>query len=156
MSEESAEMALAAEARISRLRRSIEMWPHLEPAGSLFSSDAVAMAPWNNEKIVGLVRQMFSNVRITVEDIIESRGKVTVRWRLHGTWAKPFLDVKALDKPVEFTGISIYRFDGDKIVESDGEFDMAGLSAQALAAGVSAQQCQDAFRALSRVDPSPV
>lgn len=137
--------------RVNWLRQNIE-----GDAENLFSPNYVNRAPWHNEQIRSQANTMFSKYRFTVEDMIESGDKVVVRWRLRGTWAKPFLNIDATNKPVDFTGITIYRFEGDKIVESDGEFDLAGLSAQALAAGVTAQRCQEALQVLSRVNPSPV
>ncbi|HYP40623.1 MAG TPA: ester cyclase, partial [Chloroflexia bacterium] len=88
-------------------------------------------------------------------DALEEGDKVVVTWRLKGNWSRPFLGIKPTNQPIELTGINIYRFDGDKIVETNGEFNLAGLAQQVLAGGVSMSECAQALQALARTNDSP-
>lgn len=74
---------------------------------------------------------LFSDVKVTIEDAFESGEKVAVRWRMKGIHSGDFACacgiVEATGRPVEFSGINIYRFSRNRIVESWGEVDQAGL-----------------------------
>ena len=78
--------------------------------------------------------KLFSDVKVSVEDAFESEDRVALRWRMRGIHSGDFRcacgAVEATGRPVEFSGINIYRFSKDKIVESWGELDSAGLEAQ--------------------------
>jgi len=56
--------------------------------------------------------------------------KVVVRWRARGTHSGSFRNVKPSKRNIDVTGITIYRFSRDKIVESWGEFNAASLAKQ--------------------------
>ncbi|HYP40627.1 MAG TPA: ester cyclase [Chloroflexia bacterium] len=133
--------------RLARLRRNIEEGGE----NDLFSRNYVNNAPWHQEKLD--TNSVFSDARISVEDMVDGGDKVVVRWRLRGTWSKPFRSIKPTNKPIDVTGINIYRFVGDKIVESTGEFDLAGLAGQALDAGATEEQCSEAMQVLTKVNP---
>ncbi len=152
--------------RAYRLRRFLENGEETDRGGKkkegeLFSPDYVNYAPWHREprqlsktgKETFKPSSLFSEYNLKVEDTIEEGDKVVVRWRLRGTWSQPFLGIKPTNKPIEVTGVNVYRFEGDKIVESTGEFGLASFAQQALAAGVTARQCQQAMVSLARVNP---
>ena len=56
--------------------------------------------------------------QFTIEDLIAEADRVVIRWIVRGR------------HNVEFTGITIYRFAGGKIVESWGNFDAQGMMQQ--------------------------
>lgn len=155
--------------RAYRLRRFLEKGEETnrmgrKKEGELFSPDYVNHAPWHREprqrskagKATFKPSSLFSEYKLKVEDTIEEGDKVVVRWRLRGTWSEPFLGIKPTNKPIEVTGVNVYRFEGDKIVESTGEFGLAGFAQQALGAGVSARQCEQAMVELARVNPPDI
>jgi hypothetical protein len=149
--------------RITRIRRMLE---ENEDTG-LFSPNAISRKPWDlavkrmatdaaaAEKASFNPLRSFRNAQISVEDAIEQGDKVVVRWRLRGTWVGGIGDIKATGRPVNVTGINVYRFVGDKIVEEDGEMDWASFAQQAFggaAAGPAglAEACTSAFDVVSR------
>ena len=75
--------------------------------------------------------KLFTDVKVSIEDAFESGDKVAVRWRMKGIHSGDFACacgvVQATGRPVEFSGINIYRFSRNRIVESWGEVDQAGL-----------------------------
>jgi predicted ester cyclase len=118
---------------------------------TLYAPDAVSHKAWSvaatPERIRGDQRdavdervgafnlaKLFSDVRVSVEDAFEGDDRVALRWRMRGIHSGDFAcacgAVEATGRPVEFSGINIYRFCEDRIVESWGEVDSAGLEAQ--------------------------
>jgi len=77
----------------------------------------------------------FKGMQISVEDAIEQNDKVVIRWRLRGTWTGGLGPVQATGKPINVTGVNIYRFVSDKIVEETGEMDWASFAQQAFGVG---------------------
>lgn len=73
------------------------------------------------------VRTAFPDLVTTIEDVIEEGDRLAVRWTSRGTHTTDFLGVPATRKQVVVTGMTISRFEGDKIVEEwvtwdSGEF----------------------------------
>jgi SnoaL-like polyketide cyclase len=143
--------------RVSSVRRMIEEGG--DKSTELFSPNFVSHTPWHlaekrNARASGskgsFAAHLFSDLRIRVEEAIEQGDKVVVRWRLWGKWTQAFAGLKPTNKPVEVTGINIYRFVGDKIVEETGQFDLGSLSQQMISGGVNPAACKEAFEALSR------
>lgn len=66
-------------------------------------------------------RSVYPNLHVTVEDQIAEGGKVVSRWKATMTHG---------GKKVTLTGITIDRFEGDKIVEAWRCMDMLGLLRQ--------------------------
>jgi predicted ester cyclase len=131
--------------RVSRLRK------HIEEGGEndLFSHDYVNKAPWHRARLQP--ETLLSDARLSVEDAVAGGDKVVVRWRMRGTWTKPYMGINPTNKPINVSGINIYRFVGDKIVESTGEFGLAGLVAQAFSENTGEEeQCAEALQTVSR------
>jgi predicted ester cyclase len=74
-------------------------------------------------------KQAFPDLKVTVEDTIEAGDRVVVRWRARGTHTGKVGTIKPTGNKVDFTGITIYRFAGSRIVESWGQADIAQLAA---------------------------
>jgi len=141
--------------RIATIRRMFEESEETD----IFSPNAVSHKPWDmaakrvassldeSERAVFDPKQMIPDARINVEDVIEDGDKVVVRWRLRGTWSKPFAGIEPTGKRLNITGISTYRFVGSRIVEENGELDFASLSQQA---GMSPEACVSALSMFSR------
>jgi predicted ester cyclase len=75
-------------------------------------------------------KQAFPDLKLTVEDTIESGDRVVVRWRAQGTHTGKVGKIKPTGNKVDFTGITIYRFAGGRIVESWGQADVGMLAAE--------------------------
>lgn len=72
----------------------------------------------------------FPGMKISVDDMIAEGDKVVTRWSAMGKHKGELLGVPATNKDVKVTGIGIDRISGGKIVESWGEFDLAGMLQQ--------------------------
>jgi predicted ester cyclase len=145
----------ANEERLERGTRAAVLSRMLEQNGGvnerLYARDAISHKAWSvaatPERIRGKERdaveeragsfdlsKLFSDVKVSVEDAFENDDKVALRWRMRGIHSGDFAcacgAVEATGRPVEFSGINIYRFEDDRIVESWGEVDSAGLEAQ--------------------------
>jgi len=113
----------------------------------IYSPNFVSRKPWDlaakrqaktaaiAEKTFFDPSRSFSGMKISVEDAIEQNDKVVIRWRLRGTWTGGLGSVKATGKPINVTGVNIYRFVADKIVEETGEMDWASFAQQAFGVG---------------------
>lgn len=80
------------------------------------------------------LKRAFPDVTIRVDDALEAGDKVVVRWTLRGTHRGGILGVAACNREVEVEGINVYRFVGDRIVESWGQLDLGSLVRQSPAA----------------------
>ena len=78
----------------------------------------------------GMYLKAFPGMKMTVDDIITEGDKVVARWTAVGKHKGELMGIPATDKDVTVTGISIDRIAGGKIVESWGEFDLAGMLTQ--------------------------
>ena len=75
----------------------------------------------------------------TIEDLIAEGDKVVARWRSRATHRGDYMGIAPSGKEVEFTGISIYRIEGNKIAESWSVEDQFGLMRQIGAVAESEQ-----------------
>ena len=81
-------------------------------------------------QIVSMHRKAFSDLRVTVEDMVADGDKVANRWSWTGTHDGVFMGIQPTGKRVTQTGISIHRFEGGKIVEQWHEMDTVGVLQQ--------------------------
>ena len=148
--------------RVSLIRRMLEANEQTD----LYSPNYVSRKPWDlavkrqqrdgaaAEKAFFNPSKAFKEMKISVEDAIEQGDKVVVRWRLRGIWTGGIGGLRATGKPINVTGINIYRFVADKIVEEEGEVDWATFSKQAFGGATAgaglAQACSNALDVVSR------
>lgn len=76
------------------------------------------------------VRRAFSDLALTLEDLIAEEDKVVARWTLRGTHEGLLLGIPPTSKPVEISATVIYRIAGGKIAEIWGNVDLLGLAQQ--------------------------
>jgi predicted ester cyclase len=88
-----------------------------------FPSSAEIRGPQAVKDLVQGFRALFRELRIEVDDLIAAGDKVVARWHATGI-------AQENQRSVAFTGITIDRFAGGRIVESWSEWDSAGLAAQ--------------------------
>jgi SnoaL-like polyketide cyclase len=125
--------------RVAAIRRMLEN----NEKSDIYSPNVVSRKPWDvaakrlaptpavAEKTFFDPSRAFKGMKISVEDAIEQNDKVVIRWRLRGTWVGGLGNIKATRKPINVTGVNIYRFVSDKIVEETGEMDWASFAQQA-------------------------
>jgi predicted ester cyclase len=65
-----------------------------------------------------------------IEDLIAEGDKVAARWRARATHRGEYGGVPPTGREVEFTGISVYRIEGNRIAESWTIEDELGLMRQ--------------------------
>lgn len=83
-----------------------------------------------NRQFIESFRASFPDVHFTVDDQIADADKVCVRYRFQGTHTKEFNGIPPSGRRVAYSGILIYRFADDKIVEQWTEFDLLGFLRQ--------------------------
>lgn len=78
----------------------------------------------------GALLGALSDVRLTIEDAVEDGGKIAARYTLTGTHTAELLGVPATGRRIVLNGQSLFRFDGDKVVERWQAADMLGVMVQ--------------------------
>ena len=69
----------------------------------------------------------FPDAHHTVDDLIAEGDRVVLRTTARATHRGDFEGIARTDRPVEFTGLVVYRIRDGKIVESWGEIDFLRL-----------------------------
>ena len=110
-------------------REQEELWNHtgdLDAAEEVFVPEHAEAARQEASDF----RRGFPDVVSTIEDLIAEGDKVAARWRARATHRGEYVGVPATGREVEFTGISVYRIEGERIAESWTEEDELGLMRQ--------------------------
>src|SRR5687768_10791754 len=90
------------------------------------------------KQIHQMAKAAFPDLLVTTEEILAEGDKVVERWTQTMTHTgAPFMNIPPSNKPITFTGISIYRVANGKIVEHWANMDMFGMMAQMGAIPVS-------------------
>ena len=118
-------------------RRSIEeLWngKNVEVIDELFaedylSPDRTSRSAWKDAAIAILTGAP-PDLHITIEDQIAEGDKVVTRWTWSFTHTVAFFGAAPTGKHISWTGISIYRLEGGKIVEGWFNSDDLGLQRQ--------------------------
>jgi predicted ester cyclase len=123
----------------------------------LFAPNYVQHKAWSDPagKRAFRAKQAFPDLKMSVEDTIESGDRVVVRWRAQGTHTGAVGNIKPTGNKVDFTGITIYRFAGGRIVESWGQADIPMLAAQCQEIGPEIYEFLGAVRTGREVLPAP-
>ena len=121
---------MSAEVNKTLVRREQEeLWNHtgdLDAAEELFAAGQAEAA----KQEAADFRRGFPDVISTIEDLIAEGDKVVARWRSRATHRGDYMGTPPTDKEVQFTGISFYRIEGNKITESWTVEDELGLMRQ--------------------------
>jgi steroid delta-isomerase-like uncharacterized protein len=119
-----------------------EVWNkgNLAAAEDLVAADAVdhdpARAPdlpqgrEGLKKAVSMYRSAFSDLRLSIDDLLAHEDKVVWRWHSEGTHTGEFFGLLPTNRHGGVTGISIARLEDGKVVESWSEWDNLGLLQQ--------------------------
>jgi predicted ester cyclase len=133
------ETKMSAEENKTVVRREQEeLWNHtgdLDAAEELFAAGEAEAA----KQEAADFRRGFPDVISTIEDLIAEGDKVVARWRSCATHQGDYRGIAPTGNRVEFTGISFYRIEGGKIVQSWNSEDQLGLMRQIGAVAESEQ-----------------
>ena len=77
-----------------------------------------------------MIKNAFSDIKFTVEDMIAEGDKVIWRWSIHGNHTGDFRGLPSTGKDFAFSDISILRLEGGKFAELWVEQAMVGLLEQ--------------------------
>ena len=109
----------------------------LEVIDEICAPDYVGIGPYGNEhgpeavkRGIASRRVAFPDIHVTIEDMVAEGDKVVARLTFRGTHKGEFQGVSATNKEVTWSGIWIYRVDGNKLVERWHNYDMLGLMQQ--------------------------
>jgi len=80
---------------------------------------------WRNA--VAMYRRAFPDSHVTYDELIVAGDTVVGRWNATGTHTGALPGLAITGKPIAITGITIYRFDGERIVEAWEQLDLLGM-----------------------------
>lgn len=101
----------------------------------LFAPDAIIYdsgvpLPNLGKEFFTMIRTAFPDIRVTADDMVAERDKVALRWTSIGTHRGELQGIPPTNRQVTVTGITIYRFVGDRIVEEWNNTDTLGMLKQ--------------------------
>ena len=80
--------------------------------------------------IAATFRTAFPDARFIVDFVLAGEGHVVARWTATGTHTNAWATVPPTGKSATFSGVNIYRFEGDRVVELWNHRDDLGLMEQ--------------------------
>lgn len=104
-----------------------EMWntktDNLDELHDIFSTNLIAVSPLGakvgseNLKNTNVAwSRGFPDMKLSNIQIINSGNLVIAEWRSQGTNTNPFNDYNPTGKKVDYSGVTIFQFDGEKVV----------------------------------------
>jgi predicted ester cyclase len=103
-----------------------EMWNQADPsiAAEIFAR------PEGVERFVRQFLLSFPDLQHTVEEMIAENDQVAVRFSAQGTHTGDWMDYAPTGRSIHFTGVTLARITGGKIVEHHTWWDKASLMEQ--------------------------
>jgi steroid delta-isomerase-like uncharacterized protein len=80
--------------------------------------------------VVKQYRAAFPDLRFTIEDVVEQRDRIVVRWSATGTHEGELMGLAPTGRTGAVTGITIWRMAGGRVVEAWTNWDTLGLLQQ--------------------------
>jgi steroid delta-isomerase-like uncharacterized protein len=105
----------------------------------------MAPGPASLQRLIERVHRAFPDVTFTILEANREDDRVRVHWNATATQAAEFLGIPVKKKSASITGTSIYRIQGEKIVENRMKWDVMSLMAQLMGA-VGARPAKEARR----------
>jgi len=75
-------------------------------------------------------RKAFPDLNFTIDDTIAERDEVVIHWTGRGTHRGSFLGMQPTNRKVTVNGTSIFKLEGDKIIEGYANWNLATMMAQ--------------------------
>jgi predicted ester cyclase len=119
--------AIAAYVEATNARRPIDWY---------FAPGYVYHGPTGEMDRDGFMRQheafltAFSNVTMSVLDVVVEEERTATRWQAEGTHTGELMGIPATGRPARITGIIITRFEDGKAAEEWEQIDLLGLMQQ--------------------------
>ncbi len=122
---------MSAEENKALARRSWEAPDNLDILDEVYAPDFVWHEPDQEirgheeaRQFITMYKTAFPDLSATVEDEIAEGDKVVTRWTIRGTHQGEIEEFgPATGRQMELKGITIHRFEGDKIVEEWNRYD---------------------------------
>lgn len=130
---------MTVDAKLAVVRRLLEEgWNQgrLEVVDELVAQDAVpaheSTSPGRQswKDAIVMYRSAFPDLNYRIEDLFGTGDKVVLRWTATATDTNGFMGRPPTGRRASATGINIYRFAGEMLVEHWDEWDLAGLLQQ--------------------------
>jgi len=86
--------------------------------------------PEGYKQLVTAYRTAYSDLQLTVEDLLAEGDKVGVRWTARGTHTGQLGDIPPTGKQMMVTGISVLTIAGGKVAEQYTNWDTLGMLQQ--------------------------
>jgi predicted ester cyclase len=99
-------------------------------AVGLGEGDTIAHGPDPFKAFFLNLRATLPDLKVTIEDLLAEGDKVAVRYSVEGTHQGEALASPATGQKIRFTGITIARVEGGKIVQGWNNLDQLGLLTQ--------------------------
>src|SRR3954471_3486262 len=110
---------------------------NLEVIDEIFAPDFVVhetdqdiRGPEGVRQFIFMLRAAFPDLYVTVEDVIAQEDKVVQRWTGRGTHQGELMGIPPTGNQISVAGITISRFEGDKVAEEWEVYDMMGMLQQ--------------------------
>lgn len=84
----------------------------------------------HERRIASAFRTAFPDCHFAIEDLVAEGGKVVAHLTIQATFAGPWYDLAPTGQRLTITGMILYRFAEDKIIESWSNWDELGLRQQ--------------------------
>jgi len=100
-----------------------DMWNRADPsiAAQIFAQ------PEGVDRFVGQFLLSFPDLQHTIEEMIAEDDRVAARFSAHGTHTGPWMHFAPTGKVIHYTGITLARIAGNKIIEHHTWWDQASL-----------------------------
>jgi len=125
------------EAIIRRMVDDVWNKGNLKLVDGVFTADYVSHDPVNPTRgpqgvkdLVNKYRGGFPDLRLDIDELFSTGDRVVVRWHCSGTHLKMLEGIQPTGRRVTTPGISIYRFQGDRIAEDHTNWDALGFMQQ--------------------------
>lgn len=82
------------------------------------------------KKFIAECRTGMPDLHVTIEDMVAEEDKLVCRWECIGTHKVDFFGIPASGKKATWTGMTMYRFDSGKVVETWWNEDALGMLQQ--------------------------
>ena len=102
----------------------------LHPEYTNYSMPAPSKGPEGFKQVIGMFKNAFPDLHITLEDIITEGDKIATRGYWTGTHKGDFMGIPATGKTVKVPYIDIWNAENGKLKENWVQMDMLGLMQQ--------------------------
>jgi steroid delta-isomerase-like uncharacterized protein len=94
------------------------------------STPDVGRGPESEKKRVALYRTAFTDLHLTIEDMIAEGETVVARWSCRGAHKGDLSGIAPTGKQISISGVSVVHFTGGKMVEGWINWDALGMMQQ--------------------------